>query len=56
MVILGIEQVPDFTLPDYVKAFRENAVANMRFVDNGRYSWRSGQQSWQGFGSMVARY
>ncbi|MGR6035523.1 MAG: GYF domain-containing protein [Candidatus Nitrosoglobus sp.] len=53
VLILAVEQVSGFTLPDYVKAFRENNVANMRLVDNGRYFERLGQQSWQGSGSNI---
>lgn len=53
VVILTVEQMPGFTLPDYVKAFRESTVANMRFVDNGRYFEKLGQQSWQGSGSNI---
>jgi hypothetical protein len=53
VLILAVEQVSGFTLPDYVKAFRESNVANMRFVDNGRYFERLGQQSWQGSGSNI---
>jgi hypothetical protein len=52
-LVLGVEQMPGFTLLDYVQAFRESAVVDMRFVDDGRYFERLGQQLWQGSGSMV---
>jgi hypothetical protein len=40
-------------LDDYVRAFQESTVANMRFSDGGRFFERDGRQAWQGSGSMV---
>jgi uncharacterized RDD family membrane protein YckC/dihydrofolate reductase len=53
VVILGVEQVPGYALDDYVRAFQESTVANMRFSDGGHFFERDGRQAWQGSGSMV---
>jgi uncharacterized RDD family membrane protein YckC len=53
LVILAAEQVDEYTLNDYVDAFRKSTAADMQFYDGGRFLEFDGRQSWEGAGSLV---
>jgi hypothetical protein len=53
VVILGMQQASGLSLDDYVREFRKDTAANMRFLDEGRFSDRDARGTWQGFGNMV---
>lgn len=52
-VIFAAENVPSFTLHDYVIAFRKGTASNMKFSDGGSFSQRDGFNTWIGTGSMI---
>lgn len=52
VVILGVEEAPEYSLAEYVRAFRK-AATDMHFADDGRFTETDGFPSWQVSGNMV---
>jgi uncharacterized RDD family membrane protein YckC len=53
VVILGVERAPGYALRDYIRAFRRNASAGIRFSDRGSFFEVDGHQAWQVAGSTA---
>ena len=52
ILVLAVEEIPGYSLADYVQAFRK-AATDMHFADDGRLSEADRFPSWQVSGKMV---
>jgi len=53
IVILAKEDAPNYSLDDYLNAFKKSTSATMKFSDGDRYFQKGNHSAWQGNGNMI---